>query len=99
MGEKPVQRTSKGQFAKGQSGNPGGKVGIPEDVKRYGRQAPGRMRKLADDPGTPVKVKADIEKWFAEMAFGKPRQAVDVDGNLEGNQTVRFEGALEEWSK
>lgn len=94
-------RKRSGQFQKGQSGNPGGRPKIPEEFKNFGKQAPERLRAIADDPATPVKVRADIEKWFAEMTYGKPSQQVDIDGKMEtqGVQTIKFEGKLEEWSE
>ena len=48
-----------------------------------------------------MKVKADIERWFAEMWYGKAPQAVDLDGKVEntGATVVKFEGVLDEWSQ
>ena len=94
-------RTKAGQFQKGQSGNPGGRPKLPVTIKQYGKEAPERLRAIADDPATPVKVRADIEKWFAEMTYGKPSQQVDLDGKMEqvGSMSIKFEGKLEEWSE
>lgn len=74
---------------------------MPVTIKEYGKEAPERLRKIADDPATPVKVRADIEKWFAEMTYGKPSQQVDLDGKMEqvGTMSIKFEGKLEEWSE
>lgn len=101
MAEKPANRSKSGRFVKGQSGNPSGRPKIPDEFKEFGKQAPERLRAIADDPATPVKVRADIEKWFAEMTYGKPSQQVDLDGKMEqiGSMTVKFEGKLEEWSE
>jgi len=106
-GEKEPQSSAKagrkanGQFAKGTSGNPAGRQKVPEELKEYGRQAPARLRAIADDPDTPMKVKADIERWFAEMVYGKAVQQQIVDANVEnnGNMTITFEGELAEWSE
>lgn len=97
----PGNRKNSGQFKPGQSGNPSGRPKLPVTIKEYGKEAPERLRKIADDPATPVKVRADIEKWFAEMTYGKPSQQVDIDGRMEtqGVQTIKFEGKLEEWSE
>lgn len=97
----PENRPNAGRFKKGQSGNPGGRPKLPVTIKEYGKEAPERLRKIADDPATPVKVRADIERWFAEMTYGKPSQQVDIDGRMEtqGVQTIKFEGKLEEWSE
>ena len=93
-------RDSKGRFVKGQSGNPKGRAALPPEFGSYAKEAPARLRQIADDPSTPVKVKADIERWFAEMYFGKAPQALDVDGKVEQQSgvTITFEGKLEEWS-
>ena len=97
----PENRPNAGRFKKGQSGNPGGRPKLPVTIKEYGKEAPERLRKIADDPATPVKVRADIERWFAEMTYGKPSQQVDIDGRMEtqGVPTIKFEGKVEEWSE
>ena len=94
------ERDSKGRFVKGVSGNPNGRPKLPPDIFEYAREAPARLRLIADDPDTPVKVKAEIERWFAEMAYGKSRQQVDIEADVEnkGTVTVEFEGDLSEWS-
>ena len=95
----PAIRDKQGRFVKGESGNLSGRPGIPPEIKKYGKEAPERLRAIADDLFTPLRVKAEIEKWFAEMAFGKPRQQVDVDAAVEGGvMAVKFEGVLDEWS-
>ena len=88
-------------FQKGQSGNPGGRPKLPEEFKNFAKQAPERLREIADDKKTPVKVKADIEKWFAEMYYGKAGQQMFIDGNLDttGTMKVEFGETLKEWSE
>ena len=97
----PANRDSAGRFVKGVSGNPRGRAPLPPGFSDYAREAPDRLRIISNDPETPPKVRADIEKWFAEMYYGKAPQAVDLEGKVEntGVQTVKFEGVLEEWSK
>ena len=99
--EAPAGRDKSGRFVKGQSGNPRGRAPLPPDFKDYAKEAPARLRAICDDPATPVKVKADIERWFAEMWYGKSPQALDLEGKVEtlGTQVVKFEGVLDEWSK
>lgn len=96
-----AERDSKGRWKKGTSGNPRGRSPLPPDFAEYAKQSPARLRAICDAEDTPVKVKADIERWFAEMWYGKAPQALDVDGKLgtESAVTVRFEGALDKWSK
>ena len=100
-GDMPANRTKSGQFAKGHSGNPKGRPPLPPELKEYARQSPSRLRAIADDLDTPVKVRADIEKWFAEMYYGKSAQQVTLDGevNNTGITVVKFEGELGEWAK
>ena len=97
----PAIRDKQGRFIKGQSGNPKGRPALPPEIKKYAQQAPDRLRAIADDEKTPVKVRADIEKWFAEMYYGKSAQQVTLDGevNSTGTTVVKFEGELEKWAK
>ena len=94
-------RDDKGRFVSGSCGNPGGRPKIPDEIKEYGKQAPERLRAIADDPKTPVKIRADIEKWFAEMTFGKATQQQIVDATIEQTEpmTITFKGKLAEWSE
>lgn len=94
-------RNNKGQFKKGVSGNPKGRPPVSDEIRKYGKEAPARLRAIADDPECPIKVKADIERWFAEMTYGKAAQQVDLEGTIasSGTTTVQFEGILEDWSK
>lgn len=94
-------RDGQGRFIKGVSGNPQGRPGLPEEVRKYGKAAPDKLLAIAEDEQTPVRVRAEIYKWFAEMAFGKPGQQVDVKGDLNNSAvtTIRFEGELAQWAK
>ena len=97
----PGNRDKAGRFVKGQSGNPNGRPKKPIELEKYAKEAPQRLREIADDPATPVKVRADIEKFFFEAIYGKASQAVDLEGKVEntGAVTVAFEGVLQEWSE
>lgn len=97
----PANRDKQGRFIKGESGNPKGRPTLPPEIKEYAQQAPGRLRAIADDKNTPARLKAEIEKWFAEMYYGKSAQQVTLDGELNssGVTTVKFEGELEKWAK
>ena len=97
----PQNRDKTGRFVKGVSGNPSGRPKKPVELEQYAKDAPKKLRAIADDPDTPIKIKADIEKFFFEAVYGKAAQSVDLDGKMESNstQTIKFEGALEEWSE
>ena len=97
----PANRDKQGRFVKGQSGNPKGRPSLAPEIKKYAEQAPDRLKAIADDPTTPVRLRAEIEKWFAEMYYGKSPQQVSVDGemNTTGTTVVKFEGELAEWAK
>lgn len=101
MAKKPENRTESGKFKKGFSGNPGGRPKKPVELERYAKDAPAKLRAIADDPATPVKIKADIEKFFYEAVYGKAPQALDIEGKMEntGTQVIQFEGVLDEWSR
>ena len=96
-----TSRDKAGRFVKGQSGNPSGRPKKPPELEKYAKDAPAKLRAIADDPATPVKIKADIEKFFFEAVYGKATQAMDLEGKIEntGAQTVKFEGVLAEWAK
>lgn len=101
MAKKPENRTESGKFKKGFSGNPGGRPKKPVELEQYAKDAPAKLRAIADDPATPVKIKADIEKFFYEAVYGKAPQALDIEGKMEntGTQVIQFEGVLDEWSR
>lgn len=97
----PANRDESGRFVKGVSGNPSGRPKKPVELEMYAKDAPAKLRAIADDPNTPVRIRADIEKFFFEAVYGKAPQAIDLDGKVEstGTQVVKFEGVLEEWSE
>lgn len=99
--EAPQNRDKAGRFQKGVSGNPGGRPKKPVELEEYAKNAPAKLRAIADDPDTPVKIKADIEKFFYEAVYGKAPQAIDLDGKLEssGTTVVEFKGEIAEWAK
>lgn len=88
MADKPGNRDKSGRFVKGQSGNPNGRPKKPVELEKYAKDAPSRLRAIADDPATPVKVRADIEKFFFEAIYGKASQAVDLSGDVNMKPVV-----------
>lgn len=97
----PENRDNAGRFKKGHSGNPSGRPKKPVELEMYAKDAPAKLRAIADDPNTPIKIKADIEKFFYEAVYGKAPQSMSLEGELNntGTTTIKFEGALEEWAK
>lgn len=94
------ERTGDGRWAKGKSGNPGGRPKKPELLKTAGPQALETLVKMMNDEKIQDKLRADICKWIAEMEYGKPKQAVDMDAEVSGGTvSVCFEGELAEWAK
>jgi hypothetical protein len=94
------RRDQHGRFLPGVSGNPGGRAILSEELKEYGKWATGKMWDIAQNEATSVKLKFEIFKWFAEMAYGKPRQSQDIDANINSRvDRIVFEGVLEEWSR
>lgn len=94
-------RDAKGRFGKGNCANPGGRPKKPVELELYAKEAPAKLRAIADDPATPVKIKADIEKFFFEAIFGKAPQAIDLEGKMEntGTTVIEFKGEIAEWAE
>lgn len=92
--ESPANRDKAGRFVKGQSGNPNGRPKKPPELEKYAKDAPAKLRAIADDPQTPVKIRADIEKFFFEAVYGKAAQAMDLNADVS-MQPVVFMGADE----
>jgi hypothetical protein len=99
--KEPAIRDKAGRFVKGQSGNPEGRRKKPVELEMYAKDAPKKLRAIADDPATPVKIKADIEKFFFEAVYGKAPQAIDLEGKMEstGSTVIEFKGEIAEWAK
>jgi len=79
------QRGSGKPFAKGRSGNPGGRPKLESDIRELAqRQGPVAFQRLVD------LLQADNERVVVmaaqailDRAYGKPRQSLDVAGSFE----------------
>lgn len=63
-------------FAKGQSGNPGGRPALPDVFRDRGPDMLQKMLAIADNPKHPYNFEA--LRWCSERIYGKPRQDVDL---------------------
>ena len=100
---KPSERTrdSRGRFVKESEVCAGAEEQTDkaaDTLRRYGQEAADRLRAIADDPDTPVKLKADIERLFFEAVYGKGGKLAENEGG-KAPAVIKFEGELEEWSK
>jgi hypothetical protein len=82
----PENRQITGQFAPGNSGNPGGRPKKTEaEIKadglfrRKSLNAAKALLAMAEDEETPVKVRADIYKYVLDRVLGKPRISGELD--------------------
>lgn len=71
-------------FQKGQSGNPGGRPKVAEEVRKlaqeYGQEAIEKLAALmrGDDP----RVSQAAAQALLDRGFGKPAQTIDLDANV-----------------
>lgn len=73
-------RTTRGTFAPGQSGNPGGRVGLPADIRaRLEAAAPEAVDRLIElVRSEDDRVALAASEALLSRLFGKPAQAVDA---------------------
>lgn len=83
LSEKKAEKRAKngrnpdGTFAIGNKG--GGRPKKPAALKRHAQEAVEELYEIACDASNPVKVRADIWRWFAEFEYGKAVQQVIGD--------------------
>lgn len=94
-------RGADGRFVKGVSGNPGGRPKKSDRLLEMGEYAEKKMFEMMQNPKTPRGIRVDLYKYVHDKAFGRATQAVDMEakGKMDVTTSIKFEGALEEWSE
>ncbi|MER8845781.1 hypothetical protein [Mesorhizobium australicum] len=83
-----IERVDKGRFAKGQSGNPGGRAAVPAHIKEMlGRLTPRAVEIMAetlecDDP----KLRFQAAQEVLNRSLGKPHATLDVNATVDNGQ-------------
>ena len=80
-----VARTNKGTFAPGQSGNPGGRVGLPTAIREQLEQgAPDAVKKLIELlHSTDERVALSAAEALLSRLYGKPAVALEASVHTE----------------
>ena len=90
-------------FQKGQSGNPGGRPKVPEELREAFRansqDACDALCKILKDPAAKDSDKIRAAEIILDRGYGKPTQAVDLEAAVTAPLTISFEGILDEWAK
>lgn len=78
------QAGKSGRFAKGRSGNPGGRPRIPDDVKEAAKAltslAMKTLKEICEDSKAPPSARVTAAEAILNRAWGKPVQAVTGEG-------------------
>jgi len=98
-----VKKTPGKPFQKGQSGNPGGRPKVPEEIKEAFRAAGPNacecLCKIIADPAAKDSDKIRAAEVILDRGFGKPTQSVDLEATVGAPISIAFEGVLNEWAK
>ena len=86
-----ANRTNKGRFAPGASGNPGGRPKLPGEMREmFQAKAPEAFEVLCKHlHANDAKVSVTAAKEILDRAYGRPLQSIDANIN-EDNSSVRY---------
>lgn len=88
----PENKSKSGRFVAGQSGNPGGRPKIPEDVKMAFRalvpEAVEILGAIMRNPKEKTPYRIEAIKTILDRAYGKPVQAQDISLDMAGSVDV-----------
>ena len=95
--DKPKRKAPSTAFKPGQSGNPGGKKAIPQDIKdalsKLTPTAVDKLKQMLEDPNTDYKVLIQVINTILDRVYGKAPQTVDATGEIK----IILEGALSDY--
>ncbi len=96
----PQSRDKAGRFVKGVSGNPGGRLKLPPELKEMAKAAAPRALEVAIEIMN-NNVSEDADRLRAanivlERAYGKPGQEIQAALNFESNFVLRVSGEGED---
>lgn len=79
---KPAMRSAKGQFVKGVSGNPGGRIRevtqVMELAREYTTDAIDALKNVLKSADSPPAAKVSAATVILDRGWGKPKETVDM---------------------
>ena len=88
-------------FQKGQSGNPGGKKKVPEDVRDMLRgatpEAIDLMIRTMRDENTKTELRIQIAQSIADRVLGKATQPIDAD--MDTTIRIMLQGDIKDYAE